>query len=187
MEEKKITAQEENVLAASEYAYEAIPDGAKKSAWSMVIVLAGYLIAMSNFVTGAAVGYKMTFGDAVKALCVSDIYLVFICIAMGLIAFKFGITTTVMSRKVLGKKGSLVLSVICRCLLSAGWEPMGIRLLNDCCSLSHMAHTRWHYCRDSDVCMAAVCLPGIQRTGGGKYAGGTCCNPALYLGCHGGI
>lgn len=112
MEEKKITAQEENVLAASEYAYEAIPDGAKKSAWSMVIVLAGYLIAMSNFVTGAAVGYKMTFGDAVKALCVSDIYLVFICIAMGLIAFKFGITTTVMSRKVLGKKGSLVLSVI---------------------------------------------------------------------------
>ena len=57
MEEKKITAQEENVLAASEYAYEAIPDGAKKSAWSMVIVLAGYLIAMSNFVTGAAVGY----------------------------------------------------------------------------------------------------------------------------------
>lgn len=106
------SANENNVLAATEYAYEPIPDSAKKSAISLIAVLAGYLIAMSNFVTGAAIGYRMTFMDSIKVLCISDAYLVFISIAMGLVAFKFGITTTVMSRKVLGQKGSLILSTI---------------------------------------------------------------------------
>jgi cytosine permease len=100
------------VMAATEYAFEPVPDDAKKTAISLIAVLAGYLIAMSNFVTGAAIGYKTTFADALISLIVSDLYLVAICLTCGSIAFKFRQTTTVIARKVFGQQGSLFLSVV---------------------------------------------------------------------------
>ena len=112
MSDKNTISNSEQIMSKTEYAFEAVPDSAKKSAVSLIAVLAGYLIAMSNFVTGAAIGSKMVFMDSLKALIASDIFLVAICLSCGMIAFKFGVTTTVIARKVFGQKGSLILSVI---------------------------------------------------------------------------
>ena len=98
MSDKNTISNSEQIMSKTEYAFEAVPDSAKKSAVSLIAVLAGYLIAMSNFVTGAAIGSKMVFMDSLKALIASDIFLVAICLSCGMIAVKFGAVGCLLAR-----------------------------------------------------------------------------------------
>lgn len=70
--EGKIDLQDE----AYEGAFGAIPDSQRKSLLSLTFVLAGYPIALSNFVVGGAVGVGMTFKNALVTLLVGDGFLV---------------------------------------------------------------------------------------------------------------
>ena len=95
-----------------EYAFEAVLDSERKRGWGMFLVLAGYPIAVSNFVTGAAIGYQMTFVNALVSILVGDAFLIFIAVSTGIISFETGLSTSFLSRTVFGRKGSAIFSLL---------------------------------------------------------------------------
>lgn len=95
-----------------EYAFEPVPADKRKSGWSLFLVLAGYPIAVSNFVTGAAIGYQMSFLEALFSIVVGDAFLIMIAVSTGLISFKTGWSTSFLSRVVFGKRGSSLFSFL---------------------------------------------------------------------------
>lgn len=95
-----------------EFAFEPVPEERRKGGFSLFLVLAGYPIAVSNFVTGAAIGYQMTFLDAFIAIVVGDAFLIFIAVSTGLISFQTGLSTSFLSRMAFGKKGSTIFSLL---------------------------------------------------------------------------
>ncbi|MCD8138559.1 MAG: cytosine permease [Planctomycetaceae bacterium] len=114
---------EENRAAASaqeiesggeslEYVASSVPDSKRKSLISLTFVLAGYPIALSNFVIGGKVGVGLTFGDAISALLVGNAFLILIVILTGLLAFRTGLSTSFLSRRVFGISGSAIFSVL---------------------------------------------------------------------------
>lgn len=102
----------EGAKNAYEYAFEPVPESKRKTGISLFMVLAGYPIAVSNFVTGAAVGYRMPFAEATAAFLCADAFLIAVAIMMGLAAFATGYSTAFLSRMVFGKRGSAIFSAL---------------------------------------------------------------------------
>lgn len=103
---------EELDQGAYEFAFDPVPDSKRKSGFSLFMVLAGYPLAVSNFVTGAAIGYRMPFGDALVAILAADAFLIFIALSTGVISFETGLSTSFLSRTVFGRKGSSIFSFL---------------------------------------------------------------------------
>lgn len=96
----------------TENAFNPVPDSERKSLISLTFVLAGYPIALSNFVIGGAVGVGMTFPKAVMTLLVGNGVLMAIVLATGYMAFKTGLSTSFLSRRAFGKRGSSIFSIL---------------------------------------------------------------------------
>ena len=109
--EKSNSASETN-HGAYEFALETVPEEKKKGGISLFMVLAGYPIALSNFVTGAAIGFRMTFANAMIAILAADAFLIFIAVMTGIISFETGFSTAFLSRTAFGKKGSSIFSLL---------------------------------------------------------------------------
>lgn len=97
---------------AYEFAFEPVPKDKRKGTFSLFMVLAGYPITVSNFVTGTAIGYRMTFLDAMIAIIAADAFLIFIAIGTGVISYRTGLSTSFLSRFAFGKKGSAIFSLL---------------------------------------------------------------------------
>lgn len=95
-----------------EFAFEPVPKDKRKSGLSLFLVLAGYPIAVSNFVTGSAIGFQMTFLDALLALVIGDAFLIFVAVSTGLVSYSTGLSTSFLSRIVFGKRGSTIFSAL---------------------------------------------------------------------------
>lgn len=95
-----------------EHVFEAVPDSKRKSLISLIFVLAGYPIALSNFVIGGAVGVGLTLSNAILALVVGNGILITIVILTGLMAYKTGLSTSFLSRRAFGKSGSHIFSIL---------------------------------------------------------------------------
>ena len=102
----------ENFEDALEYVDVSVPESKRKNLISLIFVLAGYPIALSNFVIGGRVGVGLTFSDAVLALAVGNAFLIAIVILVGLLAFWTGLSTSFLSRRVFGISGSTVFSIL---------------------------------------------------------------------------
>jgi cytosine permease len=109
LEETQMVSPDKN---AYEYAFDPVPKSKRKSGFSLFMVLAGYPISVSNFVTGAAIGFRMDFVDAMVAILAADAFLICMALAMGLIAFETGLSTSFVSRIAFGKKGSSIFSLL---------------------------------------------------------------------------
>ncbi len=114
---KAVAVEEGDVKALDageslEYVTSSVPDSKRKSLISLTFVLAGYPIALSNFVIGGKVGVGLTFGEAVGALAVGNLFLIGIVILTGLLAFRTGLSTAFLSRRVFGISGSSIFSVL---------------------------------------------------------------------------
>src|SRR5699024_4668184 len=83
-----------------------------KNLLSLMIVLAGYPIALSNFVVGGAVGVGLSFSNAILALLFGNLLLISLVILTGLIAFKTGLSTAFLSKRAFGKVGSYLFSIM---------------------------------------------------------------------------
>lgn len=97
---------------ALENAFNSVPESERKSLISLTVVLAGYPIALSNFVVGGAIGVGMTFKNALITLLVANAILIGVVLATGYMAYKTGLSTSFLSRRVFGKKGSTVFSIL---------------------------------------------------------------------------
>lgn len=98
--------------SAYEYAFEEVPENKRKSLLSLTIVLAGYPIALSNFVVGGAVGVGLSMSNAMIALLFGNLILISLVILTGLLAFRTGLSTAFLSKRSFGKIGSYIFSVM---------------------------------------------------------------------------
>jgi len=112
LKEKTAPAEAPKKDDAYEYAFERVPEEKRKKAGSIFVILAGYTISLSNFVTGTTVGSKMAFPDAVLACLVGNLFLSVIAILLGVIAMHTGLSTAFLSRKALGARASSIFSVL---------------------------------------------------------------------------
>ena len=95
-----------------EYAFDEVPASARKKMGTILVILTGYTISLSNFVTGATVGFKMPFKDAVLACATGNILLILVATLLGIISCKTGLTTSVLARKSMGARSSSILSLL---------------------------------------------------------------------------
>ena len=85
-EQPKTKAPAPENSSEMEYVYDAVPQSARKSVGSILVILTGYTISLSNFVTGATVGFKMPFKEAVLACAVGNLMLILVATLLGVIA-----------------------------------------------------------------------------------------------------
>ena len=78
-----------------EFAFEEVPDSARKSLGSILVILTGYTLSLSNFVTGATVGFKMPFQQAILACGLGNLMLIVVATLLGIISCRTGLTTSV--------------------------------------------------------------------------------------------
>lgn len=95
-----------------EYAFDEVPASARKKLGTILVILTGYTISLSNFVTGATVGFKMPFKEAVMACAVGNILLILVATLLGIISCQTGLTTSVLARKSMGARSSSILSLL---------------------------------------------------------------------------
>lgn len=95
-----------------EYAFESVPASARKKLGTILVILTGYTISLSNFVTGATVGSKMPFNEAVWSCAVGNLILIFVATLLGMISAQTGLTTSVLAHKSLGKRSSAIMSIL---------------------------------------------------------------------------
>ncbi|AEE90607.1 Permease for cytosine/purines uracil thiamine allantoin [Tepidanaerobacter acetatoxydans Re1] len=95
-----------------ESAFAPVPESQRKTLLSLTAVLAGYPIALSNFVIGGAAGVGLTFDKALLALFIGNGILIAIVIITGLMAYETGLSTAFLSRRAFGKNGSSIFSLL---------------------------------------------------------------------------
>ena len=95
-----------------EYAFGRVPADKRKAFGTILVILIGYCISLSNFVTGATVGSKMSFSGTVWSIIVGNGILAFVAVMVGIIGAKSGKTTLVLARNFLGKRSSAIMSVL---------------------------------------------------------------------------
>ena len=95
-----------------EYAFERVPKDKRKTFATILVIFTGYTISLSNFVTGATVGSKMSFSGALWAIILGNAILAFVAIMLGMIGAKSGKTTLVIFRNLFGKRGSAIMSIL---------------------------------------------------------------------------
>ena len=108
---------------AMEYANEEVPLNVRKTAGTILVTLTGYTVSLSNFVTGATVGSKLPFKEAVLACATGNLMLMIVASFLGIIACKAGRTTYVLSKRALGAKSSAIFSAII-VLSSINWTAV---------------------------------------------------------------
>lgn len=95
-----------------EYAFERVPADKRKPFGTILVILIGYCISLSNFVTGATVGSRMTFSGAVWSIIIGNGILAFVAVMLGILGAKSGKTTMVLARNFLGKRASAIMSAL---------------------------------------------------------------------------
>lgn len=95
-----------------EHVFNSVPEDKRKSLISLTIVLAGYPIALSNFVIGGAVGVGLSFTNAILALVIGNAILISVVVLTGLMAYKTGLSTAFLSRRAFGGAGSHIFSIL---------------------------------------------------------------------------
>ena len=95
-----------------EYAFGSVPASARKTFGSILVIMTGYCISLSNFVTGATVGSQMEVGPAILSAFVGNTILAVIALMLGMIGAESGKTTLVLARNSLGKRSSAIMSVL---------------------------------------------------------------------------
>ncbi len=95
-----------------DHALQAVPPDRRKSLLQMVIVQIGWNISVSSFLVGGVVGGGTTFGEGLAAILVGNLVLVAVSTLVGLIGFRTGLTSYLLSRAVFGRVGSVLASLL---------------------------------------------------------------------------
>jgi cytosine permease len=95
---------------AFEYAFEKVPEDKRKNLPGLTIVLAGFPIALSNFIIGGLVSSGLSFPKTVLVLLTGNLILMSVVILMGIFASQTGLSSTFLSRRAFGRIGSYIFS-----------------------------------------------------------------------------
>lgn len=112
---------------SNNYPTEQVPHGNRHSWLRLTLVWSGFILCMTNFLTGSSVSYGMKFIPSVLALAIGNLILMVIAIVQGLLAYQSGCSFSYLTRYTFGKKGAklialfIAFSFIC-------WASVGVGL-----------------------------------------------------------
>lgn len=110
-----------NTTAHDDYALCRVQADAKKPLWQIVVIRLGCFACVSQLMTGAALGFGMTFNDAILAVILGSIVLLVVGAAVGIIAAREGLSTSLLSRWTgFGRTGSALIGLVIS-IASVGW------------------------------------------------------------------
>ncbi|ACL20232.1 purine-cytosine permease family protein [Desulfitobacterium hafniense] len=107
-----------------DYSLSRVPQHAKKPLWQIIVIRLGCFACVSQLMTGAALGFGMSFHDALLAVFLGSIALLIVGAAVGVIAAQQGLSTSLLARwSGFGNQGSALIGVIIA-ISSIGWFGM---------------------------------------------------------------
>ncbi len=95
-----------------DHALHAVPANRRKSLLQMIVVQIGWNISVSSFLVGGVVGGGTTMVEGLTAVLVGNLVLVAVATLVGLIGYRTGLTSYLLSRAVFGKVGSVLASLL---------------------------------------------------------------------------
>jgi cytosine permease len=106
------SAVAEDVVVDPDYPVEPVPRRARKSFFSIAVVLLGFTVFTPTMLAGAQIGPAFSFADLLVVLVVGSAVLGVYVAVMGFIGARTGLTTVVMARYTLGNRGSKLASLL---------------------------------------------------------------------------
>jgi cytosine permease len=99
-------------VGVDDYALTRVPTSARYSWWSVAVQRFGQVSALSQFLLGATLGYGMSFWPAFLALTLGAVILEVVCIFVGVIGVKEGLSTSMLGRWTgFGRAGSALIGL----------------------------------------------------------------------------
>jgi cytosine permease len=95
-----------------DHALEPVPLDRRKPLIQMIIVQIGWNISVSSFLVGGIVGGGTSLGEGLAAILLGNLILVAVSTLVGLVGFRTGLTSYLLSRVVFGRYGSIVVSLL---------------------------------------------------------------------------
>lgn len=95
-----------------DYPVTPVPAHARKTFFSLAVVLLGFTVFTPTMLAGAALGTAFSFGDLLLVVLVGSLILAGYVCALGYIGARTGLTTVVMARYTLGTRGSKLASIL---------------------------------------------------------------------------
>jgi cytosine permease len=95
-----------------DHALLAVPTDRRKSLLALIVVQIGWNISVSSFLVGGVVGGGTSFAVGLTAILVGNLVLVAVATLVGLIGFRTGLTSYLLSRLVFGRVGSVLVSLV---------------------------------------------------------------------------
>lgn len=95
-----------------DHALQPVPPERRQGLWRLVMVQIGWNISVSAFLVGGTIGAGVSFGTAVAAILLGNLFLSLVAIAIGLVGFRTGLTSYLISRVVFGIQGSVLVSLV---------------------------------------------------------------------------
>jgi cytosine permease len=99
-------------VGVDDYALTRVPAGARYSWWSVAVQRFGQVSALSQFLLGATLGYGMRFWPAFLALTLGAVILEVVCVFVGVIGVREGLSTSMLGRWTgFGRAGSALIGL----------------------------------------------------------------------------
>ena len=110
-----------NIDTIGDYGLMPVPEKEQKSTLNIMLVSAGWIIAVSSLYIGGTLGLSMPFGEAVRAAILGQLIVAVIATLMGMLGAKYKVSTTLIARHAFGKHGSAIFGLVAAISLGIGW------------------------------------------------------------------
>ena len=110
--EGRVTEAPDAGVVDPDYPVTPVPAHARKSFFSVAVVLLGFTVFTPTMLAGAALGPAFTFGDLLLVIALGSLVLGTYVAVMGWIGARTGLTTVVMARHTLGTRGAKLASLL---------------------------------------------------------------------------
>lgn len=98
---------------ADDFSITRVPESARLPMWEIMLIRTGGLIALSQFMLGAALGYGLTFWQAFWATMLGSVLLELVSLFLGLAGVREGLSTSLLARWTgFGKYGSGAIGIV---------------------------------------------------------------------------
>ncbi|MGY1715310.1 cytosine permease [Geodermatophilus sp. SYSU D01106] len=108
----RVTGADEAAVVDPDYPVTPVPAHARKSFFSVAVVLLGFTVFTPTMLAGAALGPAFSFGDLLLVIAIGSLVLGAYVAVMGWIGARTGLTTVVMARYTLGSRGAKLASIL---------------------------------------------------------------------------
>lgn len=97
---------------AHDYALQTVPPEKRRSLYTTATVWVAWVISISAFFVGGVIGAGSTAAQGLSAVAVGNAILAVIAFLVGMVGFRTGLSSYMISRAVFGRQGSIIVSAV---------------------------------------------------------------------------